>query len=311
MEELQPIREPHNSEAPTFLKRGRSAKSRAPRLGSANRELLRRNHLLQEQLHDLRREHDDLRRTLFEAAQVQRKLCGPRQLSRGTFEISAEIFPVRDLSGDFVSVFDLGGELVLAIGDISGKGLPSAMWFTHFLGMIQLYALGHEDPSAILESLNRDFCASQWTPPLTTLFLARLELKTGVLTYCNGGHPPALVLRENEEIELLAEGGPLLGAIPGAVFMDGRTTLDPGATLLGYSDGITETSNAAGHEFGVERLFSALRSASPSSATAALFSVLATVEDFAGERPREDDFGLLALRRQPDLRRSQAEGVCA
>src|SRR5437870_11838747 len=111
---------------------------------SGSVDVARRNRVLEDQLATLRREHDDLRRTMYEAAQVQRKLCGPRLLRREPFEIASEIFPVRHLSGDFISVFELGTDLVFAIGDIAGKGLSAGMWFTHVVGMVrlQIEALG-------------------------------------------------------------------------------------------------------------------------------------------------------------------------
>ena len=101
-----------------------SSRRLGPAGGSA--EVVRRNRALEDQLAALRRENDDLHRTLFEAAHAQRKLCGPRYLRRDSFEIASEIFPVRHLSGDFISIFDFEDDLVFAIGDIAGKGLSAA-----------------------------------------------------------------------------------------------------------------------------------------------------------------------------------------
>src|SRR5947207_13799384 len=93
----------------------------APAGGAA--EVVRRNNVLEDQLAALRRENDALHRTLFEAAHAQRKLCGPRHLRRGSFEIASEIVPVRHLSGDFISSFDVEDDLVLALGFIAGNAL--------------------------------------------------------------------------------------------------------------------------------------------------------------------------------------------
>src|SRR5205823_2867019 len=78
---------------------------------------------LEDQLASLTRQHDDLRSSMYEAAQVQRRLCGPRHLHAGSYEFASEIFPVRHLSGDFINVMQFEGDLVFAIGDIAGKGL--------------------------------------------------------------------------------------------------------------------------------------------------------------------------------------------
>jgi serine phosphatase RsbU (regulator of sigma subunit) len=249
---------------------------------------------LEEQLAQLRREHDDMRRTLFEAAQVQRKLCGPRYRRLGAFEVASEIFPVRHLSGDFVSLFECAGELVFAIGDISGKGLPAGMWFTHVVSLLQQEFQMCGDPAATLSAVNRDLLRTRLEVPLTTLFLARLHPNTAEVTYCNAGHPPALLLRANGQVESLQEGGPLLGVATGAGFANGQVALRAGDTLLGYSDGIVECRNPEGLEFGEERLLTAAQ-VDGGAASATLFSVLGAVEDFAGCRPREDDMAVIAV----------------
>jgi sigma-B regulation protein RsbU (phosphoserine phosphatase) len=256
-----------------------------------------RHRALEDQLASLKREHDELRHAIYEAAQVQRRLCGPRHLRAAPYEFASEIFPVRHLSGDFISLLQIEGDLVFAIGDIAGKGFMSGMWFTHVVGMIrrQMSALG--DPAAALSSVNRDLLLSGLEVPLTTLFLARINLESGNLTYCNAGHPPALLLRGNNDVEELRSGGPVLGAISGASFANGSARLCPGNTLLAYSDGIPECRNEMGIEFGAKRLLSAARSLSNCRPGVMLFSLLAAVEDFAGSHGREDDVALIVLHR--------------
>ncbi|HVO82479.1 MAG TPA: PP2C family protein-serine/threonine phosphatase [Terriglobales bacterium] len=259
-----------------------------------------RRHGLEEQLAQLRGEHDDLRRALFEAAQAQRQLCGPRVLRRGPFEIATEIFPVRHLSGDFTSLFEADGDLIFAIGDIAGKGLPAGMWFTHLLGLVRLQFSSHGDPAATLAAVNRDLQRTSLGLPLASLFLGRLNPATGEITYCNAGHPPAFLLRANRKLEDLSTGGPLLGVLNAATYANGKAILHPGDTLLGYSDGITECRNAVGEDFSMERLLAAAQTACASGAAAILFSALGAVEDFAGSHPREDDFALIVVHRDAD-----------
>jgi len=258
--------------------------------------LAQRNRLLEDQLATLRREHDRLRHTMYEAAQVQRKLCGPRHLRRESFEIASEIFPVRHISGDFISVFDLESDLVFAIGDITGKGLYAGMWFTHVVSMLRSHIRTSGNPAAALSAINRDLLRMSPDAPLTTLFLARLDLKTSEVTYSNAGHPPALLLCDNNELESLSAGGPLLGALDNAPYVNGRITLQPGDILLGYSDGVAECRNPLGDDFGKERLQAAARLSS-ASAGAMVFSVLGAAEDFAAGQPREDDMALMVVRR--------------
>ena len=275
----------------------RAEVSRHAGMLSGSVDVARRNRVLEDQLATLRREHDDLRRTMYEAAQVQRKLCGPRLLRRESFEIASEIFPVRHLSGDFISVFEVGTDLVFAIGDIGGKGLSAGMWFTHVVGMVRLQIEALGDPAAALSAINRDLQLTRLELPLTTVLLGRLNLQTGEVTYCSAGHPPALVFRNDGHMDSLREGGPVLGVLAGACFANGRTTLRPGDTLLGYSDGIAECRNENGAEFGAEGLAAAAQVSRGSSASGTLFSVLGAAEDFAGSQSREDDMALIVVRR--------------
>jgi len=253
--------------------------------------------LLKEQFASLKREHDDLRRAMYEAAQMQRRLCGPRHLRVGPYEIASEIFPVRHLSGDFISVLQIEGDLVFAIGDIAGKGLMAAMWFTQMMGMIRRQMPVLRDPAAVLASVNRELLLTGFEVPLTTLFLGRINLESGDLAYCNAGHPPALLLRENNEVEELGAGGPVLGAISSASFANGSVRLCPGTTLLAYSDGMSECRNEAGIEFGARKLLNTVRAFSACKPSHMLFSVLAAVETFMGRQRREDDVALVVVHR--------------
>jgi serine phosphatase RsbU (regulator of sigma subunit) len=253
--------------------------------------------VLEDQLASLKRENDDINRTLYEAAQVQRRLCGPRYFRTGGYEFASEIFPARHLSGDFIISMQLEGDLIFAIGDIAGKGVTAGMWFTHVVGMIHRAISTHGDPAAALLAIERDLLLTGVEFPLTTLFLGRLKLASGELTFCNAGHPAALLIRNNGDVEELSEGGPILGVICGAQFVNGRTTVGPNSTLVAYSDGIAECRNESGVEFGTERLLSAVQAFSNLSPSATLFSVLAAVEKFAGNGHCEDDIGLLVLHR--------------
>jgi len=260
-------------------------------------KISRRSGMLDDQLAALRRENDDLHRILFEAAHAQRKLCGPRHLRRGSFELASEIFPVRHLSGDFICIFDYEDDLALAIGDIAGKGLSAAMWFSHFVSLIQAQFAEYGDPASTLAAMNRHLLQTNLEIPLSTLFLARLDTASGEIVYCNAGHPPSFLVRHERAPEVLSQGGPILGVVPGASFVNGKATMLPGDLLIGYSDGAVECRNSFGAELGRRGLLDAVQNSFGSAATATLFSVLAAVEDFAGSHAREDDVALIVVHR--------------
>jgi serine phosphatase RsbU (regulator of sigma subunit) len=260
--------------------------------GNPSRRARRRELTLK--LAALQKDYADLHTALFEAAQVHRHLCAPRFVQCGDFEIASEVFAVRYLPGDFFAVEETSGGLLLALGDVCGKGLAAGMWTPCLVGLVRAHATAISEPHAIVSSVNREFCRMH--APLSSLFVAHLN-RAGTLDYCSAGHPPALLLRAGGQLELLSDGGMLLGMTADAAFRSGRAELAAGDLLVAYSDGVVESRNKADEEFGTERLEAQLRLAGDASADAVLFSVLAAVQDFAAPHPLADDTSLAVVRR--------------
>lgn len=239
---------------------------------------------------------EELEQAMFEAAQIHRRLCAPRLVRHGAFDVASEIFAVRHLPGDFFSVEETPDGLVFALGDIGGKGLAAGMWVTHLIGLIRTYTAANSDPEAIVAGVNRDIARLSAVEPLSTMFVARLDSRSGILDYCSAGHPPALHLRANGQLELLSDGGPVLGVVPSVSFDRGSVLMDRGDLLLVCSDGILESFNAAEQEFGAMRLQTELRRAQGGTAESVLFSVLGAVQDFAAPQPLTDDMTLAVVK---------------
>ena len=249
-----------------------------------------------DELQNLQRDIFELRQAVFEAAQIQRKLCAPRELTWKQFEVAGEIFPVRHLSGDFFKLLSSRSGLGLCVGDIAGKGFSAGIWQTHVMGLIQRAARRHSNPAKLVAEVNRELCQDEGAPPIMALFFARIDSKNN-LVYCNAGLPAPLLLRGNQTLERLEEGGPMLGALKDVTFRTGIVNFDSGDLLVAYSDGVTECRNCADQEFENDRLASAVKAVSGATASKALFSLLGTVLDFADACPPADDLTLLVLRR--------------
>jgi sigma-B regulation protein RsbU (phosphoserine phosphatase) len=245
----------------------------------------------------LQKDYAELHTSIFEAAQVHRRLCAPRLVRCGDFEIASEIFAVRHLAGDFFTVRNCNRGVVMALGDICGKGLAAGMWTTHLVGLVANRTEVSSEPEQIVAGVNRDLCLMASAVPLASLFLARLDPVTGRLEYCSAGHPPAMLLRANGKLEFLSEGGLLLGVVAAAPYVRGYVELGRGDVLLTYSDGLLESLNQADEEFGYTRIETQLRRAQNDSADAVLFSVLGAVQDFAAAQPLVDDMTLVIVRR--------------
>ncbi len=265
--------------------------------GRTRRSEKSRRQELELKLATLQKNYADLYTAIFEAAQVHRRLCAPRLLRYGDFEIASEIFAVRHLPGDFFTAQSTDRGVILGLGDICGKGLAAGMWTTHFVGSVTRHAAAMSEPEVIVAGVNRDLCQLGSEKALSSLFLARLDPIKGTLAYCSAGHPPALLLGAGGEMRSLSDGGTLLGVTPAASYVSGSVTMHSGDALLIYSDGIVESRGDAGEEFGEARLETELRRAQGASADAILFSVLGAVQDFAATRPLIDDMTLVVVRR--------------
>src|SRR3954471_12464722 len=115
-------------------------------------------HELELRLADLQQHYAELHTEIFEAAQVHRRLCAPRHVRFGNFEIASEIFAVRHLPGDFFTVEEKSDGVVMALGDICGKGLAAGMWTTHLVGLVGARVAVTSKPQEIVAGVNRDLC---------------------------------------------------------------------------------------------------------------------------------------------------------
>jgi serine phosphatase RsbU (regulator of sigma subunit) len=253
-----------------------------------------------DEMDSLLRERVDLHAQISDAVQIQRKLSGPRVLCCGDLQFAREVFAARYLSGDFTTFSQEGSRVLAVLGDIAGKGVAAGMWFTHLAGLLQSCRRPDFSPSAIASEINRHLCYLQPVAPFVTALIAQMDCDRGVLTYCNAGHFPPVLFRRDGDVQLLETGGPLLGALNGAEFQSGELTLEPGDTLVVYSDGVVECRNPEGEEFGLDRLIAALPRAKQQSAHGTLMMLLATVQEFANGCPMGDDMSLTLIQRDAD-----------
>jgi sigma-B regulation protein RsbU (phosphoserine phosphatase) len=251
---------------------------------------------LLEEMDSLVRERLDLHAQLFEAAQIQRKLSGPRSVRCGRLEFASEVFAARYLSGDFAMLGQNGSRVLATLGDIAGKGFAAGMWFTNLAGLLQSYALPDSDPAHVVKEINRHLCYLRPAAPFVTAFLAQIDCDSGQVAYCNAGHFPPILLRAGGSTELLEIGGPLLGAMDYATYQSGQARLEADDMLVAYSDGVLECRNDAGEEFGSSRLLAALQQTKHMAARDALVALLAEVQDWANGNPLSDDVSLTVIR---------------
>jgi sigma-B regulation protein RsbU (phosphoserine phosphatase) len=212
-------------------------------------------------------------------------------------QFASEVFAAHYLSGDFTILSQSGSKVLTTLGDIAGKGFAAGMWFTNLAGLLQSYGHPHSDPGNTALEINRHLCYLRPVAPFVTAFIAQIDCDRGLLTYCNAGHFPPILLRADGRTKWLEKGGPLLGAVEDAGFESGQMVFEPGDTLVAYSDGVLECRNPSGQELGSGSLVTAVQQAKQPTAQGTLVRLLAAVQDFANGSPLCDDVSLIVTQR--------------
>jgi sigma-B regulation protein RsbU (phosphoserine phosphatase) len=216
---------------------------------------------------------------------------------RHEFDLYAAIEPAREVGGDFYDfMFIDGNHLGFAIGDVSGKGVPAALFMSVTKTLFRVMAGRRGRPEAVLAELNTELCRDNDTGTFVTLFYGILHLRTGELDYSSGGHNPPYVLLQNGTVEALEQtGGMALGVLEGARYRANQVTLQTGEGLFLYTDGVTEAMDSAGNLFSDRRLQEFLQRAPKLSPTELVRSVVSEVKRFSGGVEQSDDITALAI----------------
>ena len=245
---------------------------------------------------------------------VRKELDIARQLQTGMLPLSRPMFPGRDdieiagimepaseVGGDLFDAFFVDtGKLFFCIGDVSGHGVPAALFMARTIGLIRIAAMGTDQPDRLLERINDQLCTGNETSMFITLFCGFLDVASGRIIYSNGGHCAPLLLRQGEASRLPIPKGTLVGVIPGGSYIAREIVLDVGDVLVCFTDGVTEAQTETGEEFSETRLLQIVSANANLPLETLLDTVRREVTKFTGNHALDDDCTLLALRRLPN-----------
>lgn len=218
------------------------------------------------------------------------------------YALAATCRPAREVGGDLFDFLRLPDERVgIVVADVSGKGVPAALYMTLTKGLLASVSETQSEPGVILREVNRHLYQVSQRKVFVTMLLGVLDPATRTLTYARAGHNPAVWRHTaKRQSSQLAAAGLGLGMVSGKLFDRGlrpaTIQLAPGDALFFYSDGIPEAMNAAGEEYGMERLLAAIERCDEAHAAEAVEIVLSDVAEFVGDTAPHDDITLVVLR---------------
>jgi len=219
------------------------------------------------------------------------------------WEIAAFYRAAREVGGDlydFVTIPAAPNLLNLVIADVTGKGVPAALFMAISRTFMRTEIMNGLGPADIMASTNQFLLRERTSQLFLSSFVACLDTASGLLSYASGGHESPLVLRSSAHfIDTLVAPGLLLGVFSHPRSIELSTTLAPGDVLVLYTDGITEARNPAGELFGDTRLRECVLAGNGMSADRMTAQIVNHVEAFAGAVPQSDDLTLLVVRRSP------------
>ncbi len=236
------------------------------------------------------------------AKKVQLSLLPKEQPAIQNFDIAGICIPALEVGGDYFDFIALqDGKLGLAIADVSGKGVPAAIYMTLTKGILQSHAEATLSPKSVLSKVNSLMYRTIDRSWYVSMFYAVLDPNTKKLVFSRAGHNPAIVLNKNQkQPQLLQPAGIGLGLEMGEIFtktlVEGELSLESGSILVFYTDGFTEAMNNNEEEYGEERFLEFLSANSHFSAQEIISKAVSEIKRFSGDAPQHDDMTIVVLK---------------
>ena len=253
---------------------------------------------------EARFQQERLERELQLASEIQQRFqpAAPPQIAG--YELQGISFPCYEIGGDYYDfIRRADGRLVIALGDVSGKGTAAALLMSSLHAAIHAQTGSHDTLVDTVTAVNKYLAENIPPNRFVTLFFAELDPESGALSFLNAGHNPPLIVHAAGTVEQLSSGGLPLGIKGDAEYREGRTHLKHGDVLVIYSDGVTEAASPSGEEFGPTRLYEVVSRNVDASAAGIRDRIESALTKFSQGTQAADDITLVIVKRQAESRR--------
>ena len=267
-----------------------------------NRQMdtIRRMEREQMEQENMIREQERIVKELSTARQIQNSVLPhifPPFPERKEIDLFASMDPARDVGGDFYDFFFIDEDhLCLVIADVSGKGIPAALFMMFSKRIIEDFAKIEHSVSEILRKTNEVLCDNNQAEMFVTVWLGILEISTGRMAASNAGHEYPAICKKDGSFELYKDKhGFVIGGMPGVRYKEYALQMEPGDKIFVYTDGVPEATAGSGEMFGAERMTAALNTCADGRPEVILRRVRSAVDDFVGDAEQFDDLTMMCL----------------
>jgi sigma-B regulation protein RsbU (phosphoserine phosphatase) len=259
---------------------------------------------------EARFQQERLERELQLAMEIQQRFQPTAPPVVAGYEFQGISFPCYEIGGDYYDFIQRDdGRLVIALGDVSGKGTAAALLMSSLHAAIHAQTGSHDTLVETISAVNRYLADNIPPNRFVTLFYAELDPESGALSFLNAGHNPPLIVHAAGTVEQLASGGLPLGIKADAEYREGRTTMQMGDVLCIYSDGVTEAASPKGEEFGPTRLHEVVSRNVDASAAGIRDRIESALTKFSQGTQAADDITLVIVKRQAETKQLSASGA--
>jgi serine phosphatase RsbU (regulator of sigma subunit) len=233
------------------------------------------------------------------ASEIQLRLQPVAPPKLPGWDMTGVSFPCREIGGDYYDFIESkrDNSVTVALGDVSGKGTGAALLMSSLHAAVRAQSQTTASVREVMGEINRYLYENTPSNKFVTLFYGKLNPESGVLTYSNGGHNPPALLQASGDMIKLDIGGLPIGVMQNSVYREGQIEFRPGDALVVYSDGITESVNDAGEEFGESRLTDVVRRYLDRSAAGLRDRIDEALSRFVGTAAPVDDMTLMIIKR--------------
>lgn len=252
-----------------------------------------------ERLRQVNAEKERIGSELRVASQIQQSMLPRQHLQKESVDIYGSLVPAREVGGDLFDHFIRDEKLFFCIGDVSGKGVPSALLMAVTQALFRSASAHESNPAHIMQSINETICQGNESNMFATLFIGILDLPTGRLRYCDAGHDCPMLMAHGEWNMLDAKPNLPVGVFDDYVYAMQELQLEAGNTLFLYTDGLTEAMNAKHEQFGLKRIKESLKACTNLSTKEILDFITDAVHGFVKDAEQSDDLTMLSIRYTP------------